>query len=297
MALSCPICQKTLTLPPLSLKEETDIHCQNCGGRLKLQVTVTPRPQTVLQKTTETIPLNSQKILVAVEGEATYEMICEILSEAKFEVIGISDGKRILELIERHRPQVSIIDVGLPQAFEFVISENIKKRDDLKGVRIILLSSIHDKTKYKREPDSLYGADDYIERHHIHDQLLNKILKILEPQRQSPVSMTSTQTASEALNVTQRIPEKPSIMSDDLPAHDAAKRLARIIISDIALYNQKRIEEGLQNDILHELLKEEIAEGLKLYRSRTPKEIAETTHYYEEALSDFIQKQKAKNIN
>lgn len=182
MILSCPICQKTLTLPPLPLKEEAGIHCQNCGGRLKLQPTLIPWPQTVLPKATETIPLNSKKIVVAVEGEATYEMISEILSEAGFEVISGSDGNQALELIERHRPQVSIVDVGLPQVFELVISENIKKRDDLRGPQIILLSSLHDKTKYKREPDSLYGADDYIERHHIHDQLLNKILKILKPQ-------------------------------------------------------------------------------------------------------------------
>ena len=81
-------------------------------------------------------------------------------------------------------------------------------------------------------------------------------------------------------------------LKGDPAAHEAAKRLARIIISDIALYNQRAIEEGIEKGTFHELLKEELAEGKKLYESRIPDEIRSGTQYLEAATEDFISKKK-----
>ena len=37
---------------------------------------------------------------------------------------------------------------------------------------------------------------------------------------------------------------------------DVARRIARAVVSDIALYNAKKVEEGVRNDTLFDLLKE-----------------------------------------
>jgi DNA-binding response OmpR family regulator len=283
-----------LTPPPLQAKDETDFYCQSCGSKLKLKLTITPWIDTIPPKPAKPEPVASKKVLVAVEGEVTYEMISEILSEAGYEVITASDGQQALDLIKQIRPRVSIVDVGLPNVFESLIAENMKQQDKFQGLRIILVSSIHDRTKYKREPESLYGADDYIERHHIQDKLLNKVDKLMELQRPVQAPQPAAPKVQSAGPDLGRVSPKSAVMEGDLSAHDAAKRLARIIISDIALYSQKKIEEGLKNDTLREVLKDEIEEGLRLYQSRTPREVSTTTRYYEEALMDFIQKQKTK---
>ena len=288
MALTCPVCQTQLTLPAQSLKEEIIFDCQSCKNALKLQLTVLQAQRPVSPIEPQPVSVDSKKVLVAVEGEVTDEIICEDLSEAGFAVVKASGSGQVLELMREHKPAVSILDVGLPQVFGSVISET-GKPSDLKNLKIILVSSIHNKTRYKREPDSLYGADDYIERHHIEDSLLEKVQKLVpmpsSPEQVRPVPATEMPPVA----------EKQRPLTGDLTAHDAAKRLARIIISDIALYNQKRIEEGVRNNTFHELLKDELEEGLKLYRSRTPKEILEATRYYEEVIEDFIQKRKSKN--
>jgi len=61
---------------------------------------------------------------------------------------------------------------------------------------------------------------------------------------------------------------------------DVARRIARAVVSDIALYNVKKVEEGVRNDTLFDLLKEEIEEGKRYYTSRVDPEIAESTNYY-----------------
>jgi len=69
-----------------------------------------------------------------------------------------------------------------------------------------------------------------------------------------------------------------------------ARRIARAVVSDIALYNAKKVEEGIGNDTLFDLLKEEIEEGRTYYTSRIDPEIARSTNYYNQALVDVLVK-------
>jgi hypothetical protein len=71
---------------------------------------------------------------------------------------------------------------------------------------------------------------------------------------------------------------------------EVARRIARAVVSDIALYNAKKVEEGVQNDNLFDILKEEIEEGRTYYHSRIDPEIARSTNYYNLALVDVLLK-------
>jgi hypothetical protein len=74
---------------------------------------------------------------------------------------------------------------------------------------------------------------------------------------------------------------------------EAAIRLARAIASDLSLYNEAKIIEGIQNDTLFDVLRDEIEEGRELYRSRVSPEIFNSTNYYDRAIVDIILKSKA----
>lgn len=69
---------------------------------------------------------------------------------------------------------------------------------------------------------------------------------------------------------------------------DVARRIARAVVSDIALYNAKKVEEGIGNDTLFDLLREEIEEGRTYYLSRIDPEIARSTNFFNFALVDVL---------
>ena len=71
---------------------------------------------------------------------------------------------------------------------------------------------------------------------------------------------------------------------------DVARRIARAVVSDIALYNAKKIEEGIEQDTLFDLLREEIEEGQNYYLSRVDPEIVRNTNFFNQALVDLIVK-------
>ena len=69
---------------------------------------------------------------------------------------------------------------------------------------------------------------------------------------------------------------------------EAAYRLARTIVSDIALYNKDKIQNGIKNDNIFELLERELGEGLKLYTSRIDPTVDPKYAFYNKAIVDVL---------
>jgi hypothetical protein len=76
-----------------------------------------------------------------------------------------------------------------------------------------------------------------------------------------------------------------------IETEEAARRLARAIASDLSLYNEEKILEGLHNDNLYEVLAEEIEEGDELFKSRVTPDLYQK-NFYHRAIIDLLIKSK-----
>ncbi len=74
---------------------------------------------------------------------------------------------------------------------------------------------------------------------------------------------------------------------------DHAKRLARAIISDVALYNREKVEAGIKNDNIFELLHEELEEGRQHFMSRVGPQLA-ASNIFDIAIVDVLIKRAGK---
>jgi hypothetical protein len=72
---------------------------------------------------------------------------------------------------------------------------------------------------------------------------------------------------------------------------DRARQLARAIASDLSLYHEKKILEGIEKDTLFDVMRDEIEEGRALYKSRVTPEIF-SLGLYDRALVDVMLKAK-----
>jgi len=77
--------------------------------------------------------------------------------------------------------------------------------------------------------------------------------------------------------------------------NDEAKRLARTILSDILLYNQAKVKEGIEKDSLFDVLSEELAEGRKYYETMVDLSLRQSTNFFNEAVIDVLLKQGGKH--
>jgi hypothetical protein len=73
---------------------------------------------------------------------------------------------------------------------------------------------------------------------------------------------------------------------------ERARQLARAIASDLSLYHEKKLIEGIEKDTLFDVMREEIDEGRALYKSRVTPEIF-SMGIYDRALVDMLMKSRA----
>lgn len=76
-----------------------------------------------------------------------------------------------------------------------------------------------------------------------------------------------------------------------IETEEAARRLARAIASDLSLYNEEKIVEGIQNDNLFDILADEIEEGRSLYKTRVSPSLM-SRNFYDRAIIDILIRSK-----
>jgi hypothetical protein len=70
-----------------------------------------------------------------------------------------------------------------------------------------------------------------------------------------------------------------------------ARQLARAIASDLTLYHEAKILDGITNDSLFDVMREEIEEGRALFKSRVTTDIF-SQNIYDRAIVDVLIKSK-----
>jgi len=74
---------------------------------------------------------------------------------------------------------------------------------------------------------------------------------------------------------------------------DQARRLARAIVSDVAIYNRDKVEQGIKEDSIFEILDDALTEGRDHFRSRVSKELA-ASNIFDIAVVDVLIKRAGK---
>ena len=72
--------------------------------------------------------------------------------------------------------------------------------------------------------------------------------------------------------------------SDDVKRHDEARRFARLLVSEIKLYNESKVEQGRKNKDLYERLKEDIDRSRQMYDERIHEDVRKTSNYFYDEL-------------
>lgn len=91
---------------------------------------------------------------------------------------------------------------------------------------------------------------------------------------------------SDDLGTVVMAPIRPPVEIDaqDQKLHDDAKRFARLLVSEIKLYNEAQVSAGRENKDLYDRLKEDIERSRRMYMERVPQHVHSTTNYFYEEL-------------
>lgn len=79
-------------------------------------------------------------------------------------------------------------------------------------------------------------------------------------------------------------PPTRALPPEEQKAHDDAKRFARLVVSEIKLYNEAKVTEGRKTKDIYERLKEDIERGRQMYHDRVPAGVRDASDYFYDEL-------------
>ncbi len=256
-------------------------------------------------------PLDKSKVLVAHEDAVVSEKLRRVLIARGYEVLSAKDGIQAMVTATKELPFAAILGVSIPKIYGFEVCKRLKTRPETKDIKIILMASVYDMRKYRREPQSLHDADDYIEEHQIEELLAGKMESLkgidggrpLEKPKEAEKSIAETagakKDAHEKPAVYVGVPgeppreKRPAVTDDPV---ERAKRLARTIIADIYLYSKAKVDDSIRNNTFQKTFASELREGIKLYENRVPADVRSQGDFFNEAISNFIEKRKQEIV-
>jgi hypothetical protein len=79
-------------------------------------------------------------------------------------------------------------------------------------------------------------------------------------------------------------PVTPPRSPEEERKHEEARRFARLLVSEIRLYNEQAVQEGKANRDIYARLKEDIDRSREMYEQRIPAEVRAVADYFYEEL-------------
>ncbi|HEX2485045.1 MAG TPA: zinc-ribbon domain-containing protein [Myxococcota bacterium] len=262
-------------------------------------------------------------VLVALPDAALAKRTEEALRGWGLRTASVTDGVEAMLEIQRQVPRAALLSAALPRMYGFQICEIVKRNESLREIGVVLIGSIHHPDRYRRPPNELYGADAYVEEPDLPDALRPALERLGLATRHTaapapPAERRATRAtgpvpapADDAPTATRAVaarppsarpqPRTPAAPAAAAPAGAAAspalagdgldeqrakaERLARIIVSDIVLYNEEKFAAAVRSGNVLAALGPDLEEGRSLFRERIDARVrAERDHLADELM-------------
>lgn len=260
MVAACPSCGVRNRVDPQELGPEgLRLRCESCRALFRV------RPPRRTQETQA-----GGAVCVALGDAEQAKRVADALGRMGLEPAVFPDGVQALLGIQRSLPRAAILDVDLPRMDGGEICELVKRNESLRTLRIVLVGDAGRGAQL-----GAFGPEAWLEPGDLPDGLAQALRGLGFTLAEQPAP------AAPAAPAAPEAPEDPELAKKRADA----ERLARIVISDVILYNPQKFEDALRSGNVIEAMEPQLAEGRALFARRVDPEIrGERDHLADELL-------------
>ena len=250
MIIVCPGCRRRYALDDGRLGQgPCRLRC--CGCKTVFdhapEVGEQPRPPEPRPSAPARTPLGSSAplVLIADENRAWRARLRGILESIGCQVAAVTDGEQAFRFAVARRPRLMIVDAKLRKLSGLAVCEGVKGSPDLKGIRIALVGAVAALGPEVDETLGAHRADGYLER------------------TLSPVALRAR---------LEGLAEAADRVSggQESEAEAQIRRLARIMLSDLKIYDPARFHKAVAEGKFLEVFRDELRHGRELIARRFP---------------------------
>ena len=122
-------------------------------------------------------------VLVADDDDDILLLVTTRLRRDGFEVIVARDGDKALRLVQEHRPDIVVLDIGMPKLDGLEVLERIRADKALEGIRVLLLTAKAQESDVRRGYET--GADAYVRKPFSPADLSARVRALADGERES----------------------------------------------------------------------------------------------------------------
>jgi predicted Zn finger-like uncharacterized protein len=292
MIAACPKCKTRFRIDKDRLtRDGVRLRCTQCSTVFRVKApeaaAAAPEPTVDAQPTPLPRSLDPERLVLVAHSDAeACKQLVDAVEALGLQAISANDGVEAILAIQRSLPRAVVLDAALPKMYGFQVCELVKRNESLRSIGVVLVGAIYDETRYRRPPNELYGADEYLESPDLPQGLPAALARLglavsagrpapAPPARPEP-PRPAPRAAAPAPPVATPAPPKPAPRAPGPNEDEVAKaeRLARIIVSDVVLYNEKKFAAAVAAGNVLERMEPDLAEGRALFQARVPPAVA-----------------------
>ncbi|GAA6121845.1 ATP-binding protein [Acidovorax sp. FG27] len=130
------------------------------GSTFQVELPLAVGDGAVQEPSTATQSAQPGRVLVVEDNSDGLATLVELITARGHTVQGAADGLQALRLVEHWKPQLVLLDIGMPVMDGYAVAQRLRADQSLAGVRIIALTGWG--TRQDREKTASAGFDDHI---------------------------------------------------------------------------------------------------------------------------------------
>ncbi|MFK5987088.1 MAG: response regulator [Pseudomonadota bacterium] len=138
-----------------------------------------------------------KKYILVIDDEKVNQIILQEMLEEDYETLCAEDGENCLRLIKERTPDLILLDVNMPGLNGLEVCKEIRKNPQHINIPIIFVSALA--SANERLQGYKAGADDYITKPFVEQELLTKIKLLLSHQHEKITLKKSSDETMQAL--------------------------------------------------------------------------------------------------
>ena len=106
------------------------------------------------------INISSSLVLIADDIQQNRELLEAYLADEGYEILMASDGQQTMQLVDRHQPDLILLDIMMPRMSGYEVCSQIKGDSAHQGILVLMVTALNEAGDIEKAVNA--GCDDFL---------------------------------------------------------------------------------------------------------------------------------------
>ena len=106
------------------------------------------------------IDVSSSRVLIADDIQQNRELLEAYLADEGYEILMASDGQQTMQLVDKHQPDLILLDIMMPRMRGYEVCSHIKGDPARRGILVLIVTALNETGDIEKAVNA--GCDDFL---------------------------------------------------------------------------------------------------------------------------------------